>query len=372
MITMNNVLKRGRTVWDRSLLSEDEYVERVRALREVMAERGLDAVVSIGHSAHTGNFTYLSGYVPPLGWMSVVLGAEAGPVLVSGGGSREIPFVRTQTWIEDIRTSPSLFTGPAEVVAETIAELASPGARVGVVGALEDLAAAARTELLAALGAYEVVEVDDLLTGLRAVKRPREQLVLARAHAVAEGAVADAVAAWEDGASNTAALIAAERGVRIRGARDARILGTQAGEVLEPVEEHSEHRGERLVVFCAVEYLGYWAQACGTAGDAQEGPAARRAVDAMMGAARPGAPASALAAAAIAELPAGSDDVALAYGLGGGLGIDLPEFPRLAEDSADIVPAGSVLALQAFTLEDGRLTCAGDTVRVEAGGVTRL
>jgi Xaa-Pro aminopeptidase len=366
---MENVLKRGRTVWDRSLLPEDEYVERVRVVRGAAEGEGLDAVVAIGHSTHTGNFTYLSGSVPPLGWMAVVLGREAGPVLVSGGGSRDVPFLTTQTWIDDIRTSRSLFAGPAEAVVDVLAEMVSRGARVGVVGAREDLAPGAYAELVGALDAYEVVEVE-LLARLRAVKRPREHVALARSLEIARAAVAAAIEAWEAGAPTSAALIEAERTARMRGARDARVLGNLYGEALAPVEEHSDERGRRLVVYCAVEHLGYWGQACASTGEG--GPVARRALDAMVAAASPGAMAADLVAAAARELPDGDRDVALSYGLGAGVGLDLSERPLLAPGSSDRLVPGAVVALQVITLQDGELACAGATVRVDKDGVVPL
>jgi Xaa-Pro aminopeptidase/Xaa-Pro dipeptidase len=373
MITMENVLKRGRTVWDRWLLPEDEYIERVRALRAQMEEDGLDGLVTVGHSTHPGNFTYLSGSVPPLGWMGIVLGREAGPFLVSGGGSREIPWLRTLTWIlDDIRTSRSLFTGPATVVVEALGEFMKPGGRVGVVGAREDLSPAAYAELIEALDEYEVVEVDDIVTGLRAAKRPREQAVQRRALEAARASVAAALAAWESGASTTAALIAAEKEARMQGCRDARVLGNLDGEQLAPVEEHGEGRGEHLVVYVAAEYLGYWAQASGDSDDGPAAAAARKAVDAMVAAAGPGVAAADLVAAAVRELPDGAADVALSYGLGGGIGLDLAEGPVLRRDGDDALEQGGVLALQAFTATGGRLSGVTEMVRVDAEGVTLL
>ena len=373
MITMENVLKRGRTVWDRWLLPEDEYIERVRALREAMEANGLDGIVTVGHSTHTGNFTYLSGSVPPLGWMGIVLGREAGPFFVSGGGSREIPFVRTQTWlIDDIRTSRSLFAGPAAVVTEALGEFMRPGGRLGVIGAREDLAPSAYGELVAALEAYEVVEVDDLLAEQRAVKRPREQAVQRRALEAARASVAAALAAWEVGASTTAALIAGEKEARMQGCRDARVLGNIDGEALAPVEEHGEGRGEHFVIYCAVEHLGYWAQAVGSSDDGPGSAAARSAVDAMVAAAGPGVAVGDLVAAADRELPGEASAVARSYGLGGGIGLDLTEAPVLRSGGTDVLQPGAVLALQAFTVIDGRLGGATETVRVDAEGVTLL
>src|SRR5262249_6300971 len=147
MITMHNVVKRGRTVWDRALLPEDEYGSRVRALREAL---DADVFVGVGHTASSGALTYLTGNVPPLGWMAVVVGREAAPCRATGGGSRDLPFLSTQTWISDIRPSASLFSGPAESVAAAVRDLG--GGTVALAGARENLAPAAYEALVAAVG----------------------------------------------------------------------------------------------------------------------------------------------------------------------------------------------------------------------------
>lgn len=369
MITMTNVLKRGRTVWDRALLPEDEYVERTRELREAMAADGLEALVSLGHATRPGNFTYLSGYVPPLGWMSTVLGLERGPMLVSGGGSREIPFVKTQTWIEELRTSRSLFAGPAEAVADAIADITGPGARIGVAGAHDALNAVTRAELVDALSAYDVVEADQLMETARAAKRPREVEALRQSARIARDAVEAAVSRFEEGASAAEAILAAEYSGRHGGCRDVRVLGDLGNSQLAPVEELSGDRGERFSVYCAVEHLGYWGQA---AAGTVESAGASAALEAMIGAAEPGVSAAALASAAVATLSPGAADLALSYGLGGGIGLDPSERPEVSPASDAVVTSGTVLALQAIVPEDGGLGCASATVLVGEEGVSAL
>jgi len=373
MITMQNVLKRGRTAWDRSLMSEDEYVERVRETRAAMGAAGLEAVVAVGHTAHYGNLTWLSGNVPPLGWMAVVLGREAGPVLVTGGGSRDLPFLRTQTWIEDIRTSASLFAGPAEAVSAVIGEMVSDGASVGLVGAASELGPRVHGELIGALSAYAVSDRDDLLFDLRAVKRPRERVALERSLALARVAAGAAVDAWEDGASSSASLLAAERVARARGARDVRVLGNVDGEELAPVEERSSARRDRLVGVCAVESIGYWGTVAIDTAAPSVATAARSALAAMVGAAAPGVTGGAVAEAAADSLDGGSGDVAFAYGLGGGIGLDPDERPVVALGSSDVLVPGAVLALHVVTVSDGgSLSAAGETLRVEQDGIVLL
>ena len=296
MITMHNVVKRGRTAWDRALLPEDEYGERVRLVREAMAREGIDALVGVGHTASYGSLTYLTGNVPPLGWMAVVLGRESGPCLVTGGGSRDLPFLSTQTWISDIRPSASLFTGPAEVVAHAVGEMVGFGGTIALAGARENLGVEAYRELLAALPGRALADGDALLAALRAVKRPRERVAARRALEIARAAVDAALDAWEAGAPNAIALLVAEREARLRGARDARVLGTLTGPWLEPVEDVSEERLSHLALTCAVECVGYWGQACGDSGSGLN--PAHRAVDAMTALVRAGVPVAELARAA--------------------------------------------------------------------------
>ena len=369
MITMTNVLKRGRTVWDRALLPEDEYVERTRVLRDAMADGGLDVLVSLGHSTRPGNFTYLSGYVPPLGWMSTVLGAERGPMLVSGGGSREIPFVKTQTWIEELRTSRSLFAGPAEAVADAIAVITGPGARVGVAGAHYALNAVTRSELADALSAYEVVAADELMETTRMAKRPREIVALRQSATIARLAVDAAMNRFGEGASATEAILAAEYTGRHRGCRDVHVLGDLGNGQLAPVEALSDDRGERFSVYCAVEYLGYWGQAVASTAESSDASAA---LEAMIAAASPGVELSALASAALAALPADAVDLALSYGLGGGIGLDPSESPEVSTTSSATVAPGTVLALQTIVPEGRGLGGAAATLLVTEEGITPL
>ena len=368
MITMTNVLKKGRTVWDSALLPIDEYVERTRVLREAMARDGLDVLVSLGHATRPGNFAYLSGYVPPLGWMGTVLGSESGPMLVSGGGPRETPFVKTQTWIEDLRTSRSLFTGPAEVVAAAVGEIATAGDRVGVAGAHDALNSATRDELTEALSPYATVEADELMASVRVRKRPREIIALRRSAEIARQAAEVGIERFAAGDSAAEAGLAAERAARLAGCRDVRVLCDPGNGELAPVEELSPDRGERFAVFCAVEHLSYWGQAALSTGPS---PAAVAAMEAMLGTATAGADAGDIASAATGALPAGAVEAALSYGLGGGIGLDASEAPEVVPGGVATLAPGMVLGLQVIAPEDGGLGCASETVLVTESGPTR-
>ena len=201
MKTMTSVLRHGRTVWDSDLLPEDEYSERVRLMRGRMEDLGLDILIGLGHTTRTGDFTYLSGHVPPLNWMAAVLGRQVGPLLVTGGGSRDVPFLSTQSWLTDIRTSTSLFSGPAAVIGNVIEEMAEPGARIGLAGVEDALDSAQVAEFTRTLSAYEVVDAGPLVAEVRALKRRRELLAMSDSLAIARRAMDAGLQAWRDGAT---------------------------------------------------------------------------------------------------------------------------------------------------------------------------
>lgn len=361
MKTMTSVLRHGRTVWDRNLLPDDEYVERTRLMREQMRAQGLDVFVALGHTTLAGDFAYLSDHVPPLNWMATVLGLEAGPLLVTGGGSRDIPFLSTQTWLQDIRTSRSLFAGPAATIGDAIAEMAQPGARVGLAGAERALDARPADELIEALGIYDVVDAASLMAAVRMVKRPRELAAMRDSLTVAAHAVEVGMGVWESGGSTAQSLLAAERSARLDGARDVRVLGGSGEMDLAPAVAVSTARGEALALHCVAELRGYWGQACACTGNAT---GAAVAVDAMVNAASAGVTAGSVADAALRTLGPEAAEVALAYGLGAGIGLDEEEAPAIVPGSEVIIPAGTVLALQVVTRTDGQLVCAGTTVSV--------
>jgi Xaa-Pro aminopeptidase len=361
MKTMTSVLRHGRTTWDRELLPDDEYAERTRLMRARMGAAGIDVLVGLGQTTLAGDFAYLSDHVPPLNWMATVLAQEAGPLLVTGGGSRDVPFLSTQTWLKDIRTSRSLFAGPAAVIGDAIAEMAAPGARVGLAGVDNALDAAPAEELVEALGIYEVVDASLLMAELRAVKRPRELVALKDSLAIARRAIDEGLRAWERGLSTAQSLLAVEGSARLDGARDVRVLGGPAQWDLAPAVPASDSRGEDLVLQCVVEYRGYWGQACACTTDVTP---ANAAIDAMVDAAGAGVSAGDIAAAALERLEQDAAEIALSYGLGAGIGLDEQEAPFIVPGSDALIPSGALLALQVITRSNGRLSCADATLNI--------
>ena len=372
MITAEPFNRTGRAVLDGFLLPVDEYVARVHALQRAMRYAGLDAFTAIGHSTDAGDLAYLTGFIPILGWGAVVVGLEGDPVLVTVSGPRELAYIRSQTWIDDIRTSSSLFASPTESVAEVLREVLAPGGLVGVTGAASNLGSDSYQSFLQSLEPYEVRPAEVLTEEPRRHKRPRELLVLGRASDLARQSVAAAADIHASGATNADAALAAERAARLGGAHDVRVLANLYGESLRPLESVPVARRESLNLYCALEYCGYWGQAMVATLSSLDGTAATRAVAAMRAVISAGTPVAALAHAAIGQLSEGEGDVALAYGLGSGTGLALGEEPTISTSSKDKLRIGDLLTLQAVTSEHGQLICALETVLVTAEGAAAV
>jgi hypothetical protein len=250
---MEPVLRRGRSALDRGLLPGDENEARLAALLEGAAERGLDGVVLFGAAHLPENLVYYANYPPTTFHGAVVARAGEPPTLFAGkGGARDHPYIRTVSWVADIRYAADYGQAILDVT-----DAWGPGTgRLGVAGLDITLPHHVREGVLEALG-DRIVAVDDLVAQQRRRKSAREIAVLRRARDLAVHAAAAAVAAAEGGAGRRTALAAADYAARAGGAHDCRITaGTEQGGVATMSEVTDAAGPVRAVV--AVEYLGYW------------------------------------------------------------------------------------------------------------------
>jgi hypothetical protein len=340
---MEPVLKRGYASWDRDVLPPDEFAARVDVVRTAMRASNLEALVVVNHSllgvmVDYADIAYLTGLQS--GGV-LLLPREREPTFVSFGGGRELAFMRTQTWIEDVVPGGK---DAFQVVRDQLRHRGILGGAIGTVGAAA-LAANPRARLEAALADYALRPFDADLTRLRAVKRSRELLAVRIASAVVASGIEAAAAAFERGDGNTAALVAAERAARLDKARDVRVLASMDGGELRPFEGRLDGRRPPLRIWIAAQYQGYWSESAATI-PAPAHNAAESAVAAMEGAVRAGCRASELAAAALGTLPRDAAASALRYGLGGTIGLAHNEGLAIDPASEERVPDGALLALR--------------------------
>ena len=364
MLSMEPSIKRGLTFWDRTLIPEDEYEERVRLIREEMQRAGLSALLVAGNMYEDADLLYIvGGNVDGL----LVLPAEGAPTIFTNSGSRESFFLKHLTWINDLSHRGALV---GRAVRETLAARGIASGRIGTVG-LQVLASRPYRDLVESLVGYTVEDAGPLLQKLRSRLRPRERLALRRALGIATKAAAAAEHAFGAGGSNAAAVIAAERAARLAGAWDVRVLGNLDSDELRPYEFASDERRVPLLLWVGARYQGYWADrvaVCGAAPDR----AAAEALAAMKHAARPGAAAKSVASAGLALLSPAARASALEYGLGAGIGSALDQPPIIAPESSDRIEEGSVLSLRVFARSEKGAGFAGSLVEISDGGARDL
>jgi hypothetical protein len=349
---MQPVLRRGRSFLDREVLPSDENERRLNTLLALAGERGLDGVVIFG-AAHTPeNLGYYANYIPTTFHSALVARTGEAPVLFAGkGGARDHPYIRTVSWVADLRYSATI----GSAVVEVADSWGAPWHRLGVVGLDTSLPHEVRDEVVAALG-KRFVEIDDIVVGQRRSKSARELAVLTKANSIARHAAAAAADAYASGAGRRSALAAADFTARARGAHDCRIT---AGTSLGGVAAMSEIRDDRgpLSAVIAVEYLGYWGMAAIRL-DLDDGDDAP--LDNLVARMRPGADSI--------EVLAEADGTFLVNGIGCGL----VEAPMWGYGHAVELRPNDVLAIVHIVPTAERLELDVRTVVVEATGARPL
>lgn len=266
-----------------------------------------------------------------------------------------------------------------------------------------DSFAAALTDALAALGTVDRVGIDeapggpvtaiaaqarpevqftparDLLLRARAIKLPEEIDCLARATAVAEGSLMQALAGARAGMTEWELAAAITQGIVRQGGVPGFIVVT-SGERSALADAYPSHRrlapGDlvRIDVGCTVD--GYWADMARTAFVGTPGDRVRRAFDAIEAGtrfavdhARAGVTAGELFDRTVAEVRRHGLPEFRRHHVGHGLGLECYEFPALAPNADAVLKDGMVLCLEAplYILGWGGMMVE-ETLALEAGG----
>lgn len=349
---MQPVLRRGRSTLDRDLLPGDENESRLTALLSRAAEQGLDGVVVIGASHLPQDLAYYANYIPTT--FHGVLIARAGhpPTLLAGkGGARDHPYIRTVSWVGDIRYAADI----GQAIAEITGDWPGGTGKLGVAGLDTALPFAVRDGVVSALG-DRIVQIDELVREQRRHKSARELTVLKKANELATRAAVASAEAATGGAGRRSALAAADYAARAGGAHDCRIsAGTELGGIATMAEVTDQPGPFSAVV--AVEYLGYWGLAGVTTGSA----GTESDIEAFVARLRPGTtPRDAVEAES-------SDTTTYVVN---GIGCDLAEAPTLGD--APALVDGDVLAVVRQRRGPNGLELAVRTVVVGAEGGSEI
>ncbi|MGQ0567933.1 MAG: M24 family metallopeptidase, partial [Armatimonadota bacterium] len=211
----------------------DEVLARLERVKGLAREHGLAGLVAIARSFYDrpANVAYLSNHFPPfpsgmfwgeargLGHAAMVIPLGGDPVLFF-----DTTYRRDLVTVQDCRHARN-FT---KSIIEAVREKDLHNSRVGLFG--DDLMPAGMyREITEALPGLRLEPADDLLTGLRLIKSPREQQLLRKASQICDIGYVAAFAAIRDGAKETDVCAAGIAGAIAAGADFIRYLRTHSG-----------------------------------------------------------------------------------------------------------------------------------------------
>jgi Xaa-Pro aminopeptidase len=359
MRTMQPSVTIGSYTWAQDLLPADEFGLRLDDLRTAMERNGWPAVLVYGDVREHAALAYLSNFIPRVRWGMALLPRSGEPRLLCAMSTRDLPAMRTLTWIGDVRSG----MGPEwEKAFDPWFERFKDGQRIGL-GTLgfDIMAPLLQQSVRRSLGErFSLKRAEDVLEIPPQRKRPRELTMMRASCKLVQTAAKTFVDAWRKSGEPETAALEAERLARSLAAQDVRTLvSLDRGRTLVPFQGLFEKKPGPLVGYLAVKVMGYWADLLVSVdeGSTHASRHAEVALDALIAAVQPGARASDLYAKATTALAPFRLHPSLSGSVGHGIGLSLNEQPEFRADA------------DASLAEDGVYTLQVGLVGIEAGNV---
>ena len=376
METMQPTLKSGRYAWDRINMPVEEFQERVKKIRKAMKEEEIDLLLLYGNGFNEyGNYSYVSNTITRLPQGSMVAVPLKGEVtLMFEGASRGVSSVKKMTWIDDVRAS-------GNVSKECVAYLKEKQLTSCVIGGvgLKRLMPNDQYQLLrGSLPGCKIVDSDRWLNELRMVKSRMEVLQIRRAGRI--------VSRIFDFITNTPFVeppenvleAVARREARLEGAEDFRMMILKPSEengAFRPPEERPIRSGDRIIIYLAVEFERYWAEAVRTFTFADSSfketlpDHVKTLYENILQGMKIGKRMSQLHRETMAKIAKAKLKEISGYGMGQGIGLSLKELPLIAKEDRTILADGMCLSLR-LGIRDKELgvVMTGDTIYLSSKG----
>jgi Xaa-Pro aminopeptidase len=378
----HSVLKRGCSTWDPKEVPQAEFQLRLDAVRGEMARQKLDALVIYGDNYSFADLCYLTNYFPKVRGGISVVPRDGAISLLLNIGSRDVPFAKTLTWVEDVRASNQVGADGAKLLKEKGFEKA----KIGLMDSGRGFPLPQLEEMKGALPDVSWEACDAMIVPQRLVKTGRELGAMHEAGRLLHEICNEAEKFIKPGRKEYEIIADIDRLARDKGAEDIRILAGES-RLNPPSFKQSANLGDHWAVYLAVQHERYWVEAGRTfisSNNAKLQSAykkAREIVVQMAGQLKPGGSVAAIdetARRALGEFYA----TASIYGLANGIGLNQWEAPFLNEDDASQVGAASVgatilnenmtLALRVTIETEGKIVLFGDSFEVTAGGARSL
>lgn len=378
----HSVLKRGCSAWDPAAVPQGEFQARLDGVRREMARRDLDALVIYGDNYSFADLCYLTNYFPKVRGGIAIVPREGAITMLLNIGSRDVPFAKTLTWVDDVQASNLVGSDGAKLIKEK----GFAKAKLGLADSGHGFLLPQLEDMKRALPDATWRDCNDMVAPLRLAKTARELHAMAEAGQLLREVIAGSARYIKAGRKEYEVVADIDRLARDSGAEDIRILAG-ASRLNPPSFKQTASVGGHWAVYLAIQHERYWAEAGRTfilADDGKIQPAYQRAQEIVAAMARQLKPSGAVAAlddAARKELGEFYAKAA-AYGLANGIGLNQWEAPFLNEGDAAEVGAPAVdattlnenmtLALRVTIESEGKIVMYGDSFQVTADGAKSL
>jgi hypothetical protein len=167
MLTTHPSIMLGSYLWDEDRLPRDEFDIRLAPLRDAMASNGWVAVLVYGDAREHQALAYFTNFIPRMRWALALMPAQGEPLLLASMSSRDMPAMRTLTWVADVKSGWEW---------KWFEEFC---ARPPALGTLATISFDLMTPLLfgqvenTIAGRFTLVEADEIAAAARSVHRPR-------------------------------------------------------------------------------------------------------------------------------------------------------------------------------------------------------
>jgi Xaa-Pro aminopeptidase len=353
MRTMQPCVTIGSYTWAQDRLPHDEFTLRLDELRGAMDRNGWPAVLVYGDVREHAALAYLSNFIPRVRWGMALLPRSGDARLLCAMSTRDLPAMRTLTWIGDVRSG----MGPEKGFDPWFEPLRTERTvELGTIG-FDVMAPVLHQSVQRSLGAHIVLRrADDELAVPPQRKRPRELTMVRASCKLLQTAAETFIDSWRESGEPETAALDAERLARSLAAQDVRTLvSLDGGRTLVPYRGVFEKRSGPLVAYLAVKMMGYWADMVITMDDSRS-TALRNteaALDTLIAAVRPGLRAGELYAKAIEALAPLPLHPALSASVGHSIGLSLNEQPEFHEGVETELVQDGVYTLQVGVADAG-------------------
>jgi Xaa-Pro aminopeptidase len=349
MQTVQPCVTIGSYIWAQDRLPYDEFTLRLDELRGAMDRNGWPAVLVYGDVREHAALAFLSSFIPRVRWGMALLPRTGDARLLCAMSTRDLPAMRTLTWIADVRSG----MGPEWEKAfdpwfEPFKD--NQAAKLGTIG-FDIMAPVLCAAVRRSLGERFALQcADDIVAIPSCRKRPRELTMIRASCKLLETAAKTFAASWRGNHEPETAALDAERVARSLAAQDVRTLvSLDGGRTLVPFQGRFEKCAGPLVGYLAVKAIGYWADTFVTIDDGTITTAARHAeaaLDAIIANMRQGARTDAIHAKAVGALAPYKLHPVLGGSIGHGIGLSLHEGPEFQASGDTTLVEDGVYAVQ--------------------------